>query len=181
MTKYVLGLLIPTVITISLWSRLGITRNHEIREGERAPSFNLRDQDNKSHALLDYRGKWVVLYFYPKDDTPGCTKEACSFRDNILGIRELGAEVLGVSVDSADSHARFARKYSLPFPLLIDANGETARQYGALYDFIAFKFAKRHTILIDPEGKIRKIYRKVDPGKHSPEVIAELKRLQARG
>jgi peroxiredoxin Q/BCP len=118
------------------------------------------------------------LYFYPKDDTPGCTTEACSFRDDIVEIRGLGAEVLGVSVDTVQSHISFARKYHLPFPLLVDAAGQTAKQYGALSDFIAFKFAKRHSFLIDPEGKIRKIYHKVNPAKHSDEVIADLKRLR---
>ena len=171
-------LLISAAIVLALRTRLSNAGNEEIREGEPAPNFALPDQDNKTHALPSYRGKWVVLYFYPKDDTPGCTKEACSFRDNIMEIRGLGAEVLGVSVDSSTSHASFTKKYHLPFPLLADAGGQTAKHYGALYDFMAFKVAKRNTFLIDPEGKIRKVYRKVDPAKHSDEVIADLKILQ---
>jgi peroxiredoxin Q/BCP len=170
-------LIIPAAIALFLWTRLGKTGNEEIREGVTAPDFVLPDQDNRTHALADSRGKWVVLYFYPKDDTPGCTTEACSFRDDIVEIRGLDAEVLGVSVDSTNSHAKFSEKYHLPFPLLVDAGGATAKQYGSLYDFIVFKFARRNTFLIDPEGKIRKIYHEVDPAKHSDKVIADLKQL----
>jgi len=118
--------------------------------------------------------KWVVLYFYPKDDTPGCTTEACQFRDDIFKIHALNAEVLGVSLDSAESHTKFAKKYGLPFPLLSDAETVTAEKYGCLSSLGPFKFAKRHTFIINPEGKLVKIYQ------HSEEIIAELTRLQSQ-
>ena len=133
----------------------------------------------KTHSLEQYQGKWVVLYFYPKDDTPGCTTEACNFRDDIFKLRALDAEVLGVSLDSTESHARFAEKYGLPFPLLSDAEGETARQYGSLTKWLGMTIAARHTFIIDPAGKIAKTYRKVDPDTHSAEVLADLTNLQA--
>lgn len=143
-----------------------------------APSFELHDQAGKSHTLTDYSGKWLVLYFYPKDDTPGCTKEACNFRDDIYHIRELKAEVVGVSTDDVESHAEFAKKYSLPFPLLSDTGATVAKSYGAAFKLGPFSIAKRHSFIISPEGKIAKIYRKVDPKTHSDEIIADLKTLQ---
>nr|HRC62995.1 peroxiredoxin [Dehalococcoidia bacterium] len=102
-----------------------------LEAGDSAPDFDLPDQDGVRHRLSDYRGQTVVLYFYPKDDTPGCTKEACSFRDNELAIRAAGAQILGVSADSAASHQRFRAKHDLPFPLLVDANAEVSTSYGA--------------------------------------------------
>lgn len=147
--------------------------------GQTAPDFKLTDQNNKTHSLADYKGKWVVLYFYPKDDTPGCTKEACTFRDDIFKLRELGAQVLGVSLDSAESHAKFAEKYGLPFPLLADTDGKVTESYGALMNLVVAKVAKRYTYLIDPEGKIRKTYLTVDPAKHAREIIGDLQALQA--
>ena len=151
-----------------------------LKSGDTAPAFELTDQYQKSHKLSDYLGKWVVLYFYPKDDTPGCTTEACQFRDDIFNIHALNAEVLGVSLDSAESHTEFAKKYGIPFPLLSDAKTVTAEKYGCLSSFGPFKFAKRHTFIINPEGKLVKIYREVDPKKHSEEIIAELTRLQSQ-
>ncbi len=148
-------------------------------EGDMAPAFDLVDQYMKQHKLSDYQGKWVVLYFYPKDDTPGCTTEACNFRDDIYKIRELNAEVLGVSLDSAESHAKFAEKHGLPFPLLSDASADVARGYGCYSSIGPLKFAKRQTFIIGPDGKLARIYRKVTPARHSEEVIQELQRLQA--
>lgn len=147
--------------------------------GEPAPGFELIDQYKKTHKLTDYQGKWVVLYFYPKDDTPGCTTEACNFRDDIFRIREMRAEVIGVSLDSAESHAKFAEKHGLPFPLLSDANATLAEAYDCLKSLGPVKFARRHTFIIDPQGKLAKIYRKVKPDSHSAEVISDLKKLQA--
>jgi thioredoxin-dependent peroxiredoxin len=142
-----------------------------------APGFTLSDQSGKSHALTDYAGRWVVLYFYPKDDTPGCTKEACSFRDDLHQLEKLGAQVLGVSVDDSDSHAKFAQKYHLPFPLLADKDGMVADSYGALTNLGIIKIAKRYTFLIGPDGRIAKVYLSVDTSRHSQQIIDDLKQL----
>ena len=143
--------------------------------GAEAPSFKLSDQDNIERSLGEYKGRWVVLYFYPKDDTPGCTTEACSFRDNIEIINNLNTTILGVSVDSNESHKEFSEKYSLPFPILADKSGEVAKKYDSYGSFVGFKYASRHTFIINPSGKIHKIYKKVNPSSHAAEVIAELK------
>jgi peroxiredoxin Q/BCP len=156
------------------------TTRAELNVGDPAPAFELQDQNQHVRKLADYAGKWVVLYFYPKDDTPGCTTEACNFRDDVFRIRELGAEVLGVSLDSTESHAQFAKKHGLPFPLLSDAEGKTAEAYGTMMNLGPVKFAKRHTFLIGPDGRLARIYRDVDPKAHSAEVIAELGRLQEK-
>ena len=149
--------------------------------GDPAPDFTLPDQEDQPHALTDYRGRWVVLYFYPKDDTPGCTTEACSFRDNINRLIAQDAAVLGVSMDDVASHADFAAEHELPFPLLADPEGEVVDRYGSLSDFMVVKFAKRHTFIIDPEGRIAKIYRDVDPDEHVRDVLDDLKALRDAG
>ena len=148
--------------------------------GAVAPAFSLPDQSGAPRRLAEWRGKWVVLYFYPKDDTPGCTTEACSFRDDISLLTALGAQVVGISVDDTLSHKAFAEKYQLPFPLLSDAAGEVARRYGALSDWLVVKMAKRYTFIIDPAGRIAKVYLSVDASRHSKEVAADLKALQAK-
>ena len=168
-----------TFILISLMWPFNSNAADELQIGDAAPEFELIDQNRNTHKLADYQGKWVVLYFYPKDDTPGCTTEACNFRDDIFKIRELNAEVLGVSLDSAESHAKFAEKYGLPFPLLSDAEANVASDYGCLTSMGPLKYAKRHTFVIDPEGKLAKIYRDVKPKKHTGEVIADLQQLQS--
>ncbi|MDD4930010.1 MAG: peroxiredoxin [Gallionella sp.] len=145
--------------------------------GSPAPDFMLPDQHGVQHALHEYRGKWLVLYFYPKDDTPGCTQEACAFRDDLHQLTEMGAQVIGVSVDDRDSHAKFAQKYHLPFPLLADKSGEIADSYGALLNLGIIKLARRFTFLIDPEGKIRREYLSVDTSNHSKEIIEDLKQI----
>ncbi len=150
-------------------------------EGAAAPAFSLPDQAGKTHALSDYAGRWLVLYFYPKDDTPGCTTEACNFRDDIVRIRKLGAEVVGVSVDDAASHAAFASKHKLPFTLLADEGGTVAESYGALRDLMVMKMAKRYTFIIDPKGRVAQRYLEVDPKTHAAEVVADLERLQKAG
>jgi peroxiredoxin Q/BCP len=144
-----------------------------------APDFELQDQHAKTHRLGDYRGRWVVLYFYPKDHTAGCTTEACNFRDHLVTFGALGVQILGVSMDSTESHARFAQTCSLPFPLLADRGGAVAKTYGSLWSFGPIKLAKRHTFVIDPEGKIRRIYRDVKPETHSQRVIEDVKALKA--
>ena len=150
----------------------------ELGVGMPAPSFELLDQIQTTHNLKDYRGKWVVLYFYPKDDTPGCTKEACAFRDDIVTLQDLDVKVFGVSVDTVTSHAKFAEKFSLQFPLLVDVGGTVANSYGALIKLGQIKLAMRHTFIIDPQGRLAKIYRAVKPATHSGEIIADIKKLQ---
>ena len=147
-------------------------------EGSAAPDFALPDQDGKVHRLGDYSGRWLVLYFYPKDDTPGCTKEACRFRDDIGVLGDLGAAVVGVSVDDVRSHAEFARKYQLPFPLLSDPGGRTAAAYGSLLNLGVVRLARRHTFIIAPDGRIAARFDKVDPARHAGEVAHTLRRLQ---
>ena len=147
--------------------------------GQPAPNFKLPDQNGKTLTLNNFRGKWLALYFYPKDDTPGCTEQACKFRDDLHKLKALGANVVGISVDNTTSHAKFAREYNLPFPLLTDNNGETAAQYDSLLNLVIVKFAKRNTFLIDPDGKIAKIYLSASTSRNSIEVIEDLKKLQA--
>jgi peroxiredoxin Q/BCP len=148
--------------------------------GAAAPAFRLQDQSGKWHELKDYRGKWVVLYFYPKDDTPGCTTQACEFRDNIFAYRELGAVILGVSVDDVTSHKAFSEKHGLPFPILADADKQTATAYGTLTRYLGItELARRDTFIIDPKGNVAKHYMKVDPKGHSELVLADLRQLAA--
>lgn len=146
--------------------------------GDVAPSFTLNDAKGQTHYLSDYAGQYLVLYFYPKDDTPGCTKEACHFRDDMTELQTLGSKVVGISVDNSNSHDDFAKKYHLPFPLLADTNGHVAASYHALSDFYVFKIAKRYTFLINPAGKIAKIYKNVDTSNHSQQIINDLKLIQ---
>lgn len=148
--------------------------------GTAAPDFNLPDQHGQNHTLKDFGGKWLVLYFYPKDDTPGCTREACAFRDDLHQLTELGVQVAGISVDDSNSHAEFAQKYHLPFPLLADTNADTAERYGVLMNFIVARLARRYTFLIDPQGRISKVYDKVETSLHSKEIITDLKRIQGK-
>ncbi len=149
-----------------------------LKPGDDAPHFSLPDNQGRQVNLNDFKGKWVVLYFYPKDDTPGCTTEACHFRDDFKLLENLGAQVIGMSIDDSFSHKKFAEKYNLPFPLLSDASGEVASLYGALNNFLVIKLAKRYTYLINPQGKIAKIYLSVDTSKHSQEIIEYLKKLK---
>lgn len=149
----------------------------DIRVGDAAPGFELADQNGDMHSLEDYRDSWVALYFYPKDGTPGCTTEACEFRDDIFKFRRMGAQVIGVSLDDESSHKKFADKYSLPFPLLADSDGMTASAYGVKSRFFGISIAKRQTFLIDPQGHIAKHYEDVDPDTHSSELLADLAEL----
>jgi peroxiredoxin Q/BCP len=143
--------------------------------GEAAPAFAAKDQDGKQVSSAELEGKWVVLYFYPRDDTPGCTKEACNFRDNHAALQAKGAVVLGVSGDDEKSHAKFAEKFSLPFSLLADTDHSIARAYGAWglkknygreYEGII-----RSTVLIDPAGKVAKTWPNVKPDEHGAQVL----------
>lgn len=143
-----------------------------------APGFDLIDQNGKQRRLADYRDRWVVLYFYPKNNTPGCTEEACQFRDDYFKLDRLGADVIGISIDNRASHEKFAKKYSLPFPLLTDTDGKVASKYGSFFSFGPLRFARRHTFIINPSGRIAKIYRKVSPATHSGDVIRDLSEIQ---
>ncbi|MGI9343097.1 MAG: peroxiredoxin [Gammaproteobacteria bacterium] len=158
---------------------IGFASAADFGAGDAAPGFRLQDQNGTWHDLEQYRGSWVVLYFYPKDDTPGCTKEACGFRDNIFAFEDLGAVILGVSLDDVASHEAFAEKYSLPFSLLSDAEASAASDYGVLKSMGSFRFAQRESFIIDPEGNVAKHYAKVDAENHSKEVLADLNVLMA--
>ena len=148
--------------------------------GDSAPSFKLQDQNGDWHTLGDYKGKYVVLFFYPKDGTPGCTTEACNFRDNIFAFDDLNTQILGISLDDVDSHKEFSEKYSLPYPILADVEKESAVDYGVLGKFMMMTITKRESFIIDPDGLIVKHYKNVDPDKHTDEVIEELKSLQKK-
>ena len=150
----------------------------QIKVGSEAPNFNLSDQNSIQHQLSDYEGSWVILYFYPKDDTPGCTTQACDFRDAVKRIIASKSNVFGVSLDSVESHKRFADKNNLPFSLLSDESGEVSEAYDSLNNFMSFKSAKRNTFIIDPDGKVAKIYLSVKPSTHSQMVLNDLNQLQ---
>jgi len=147
----------------------------KLKEGDIAPDFTTTSHDRRIVSLASFRGKNVVLYFYPKDSTPGCTKEACTFRDEYAEFKKKGAVVLGVSTDPIKAHADFAQRYHLPFPLLVDENKSIVNAYGAYgqKSFMGFKFVGTHriTFLIGPDGTIRKIWPKVKPAKHAREIL----------
>lgn len=148
--------------------------------GQQAPEFTLPDQDGVVHSLSEYRGKWVLLYFYPKDDTPGCTIEACTIRDQFKDFKKIGATVLGVSIDSMASHKKFVLAYELPFTLLADEQKEVVGQYGVFGEkkFMGRTYmgTSRTSFLIDPSGKVAKVYEKVKPELHAAEVLSDLAR-----
>ena len=149
-----------------------------VKEGDVAPTFSLMTDEDKTVSLSDYRGKKVVLYFYPKDDTPGCTKESCSFRDHIKEIEGTGAVVLGVSRDSAESHRHFKSKFSLPYTLLVDEGAKVSSTYNVykmrnLYGKESMGI-ERSTFIIDEDGKVKKVFRKVNVDGHTDEVLAAL-------
>lgn len=150
-----------------------------LKTNQKAPDFTRPDQDGANHSLSDYKGQWMLIYFYPKDDTSGCTKEACQIRDNFPAFKKLGIKVLGVSVDSVKSHEKFAKKYELPFTLLADEDKSLVTLYGVWGEkkFMGRTYmgTKRMSFLIDPEGKIAKIYEKVKPDVHAEEVLADIK------
>jgi peroxiredoxin Q/BCP len=149
--------------------------------GTLAPTFKLQDQTGRWHTLEEYRGKWLVLYFYPKDKTPGCTTQACELRDNIFAFRKLGATIIGISVDDVASHKEFAEEHSLPFTILADPTKQTAKDYGVLVKMMGmFELAQRDTFIVDPEGRVAKHFVKVEPKGHSEHVIKELEALQAK-
>jgi|MGYP003438952486 peroxiredoxin Q/BCP len=142
-----------------------------VKIGDPAPDFQVKDDAGKMRTLTEFRGKKVVLYFYPKDNTPGCTKEACSFRDGYSTLQEAGIVILGVSFDSPESHRKFKEKQKLPFILLSDEKKEMAEAYGASGGLLGSLMAKRYTYLIDEHGKIVHIFNKVDVKNHAEEVL----------
>lgn len=143
-----------------------------LKEKTKAPGFELVDQNDKTHTLSDYKGKWIILYFYPRDNTPGCTKEAANFRDNIKRFKKLNAVVIGISPDSPASHKKFMDKHSLPLTLLSDPKKEVIGKYQA-----KGIITKRISYLIDPEGIIKKAYAKVNPARHAEEILNDLESI----
>lgn len=151
-----------------------------LKTGEPAPSFSLLDNNQKKHSLTDYQGQWLIIFFYPKDNTPGCTVEVCQFRNDFEDIAALDTIILGINTDNSASHQNFINQQQLPFSLLSDQTGEVSKSYGSLFKFGPLKFCKRHSFIIDQQGKLAKIYRKVTPSNHSKEVISDLQELQRR-
>ena len=153
----------------------------ELQAGDKAPNFKLLDQDGKTHSLADYAGGWFLLYFYPKDNTPGCTTQACQLRDDFLGFKKLNVRVVGVSIDSVKSHKKFADEYKLPFTLLADEDKEVVEAYGVWAEKSMYgrKYmgTLRTSFLINPKGVIEKIYEAVKPVEHSAEVLEDVKTL----
>ena len=145
----------------------------EVKEGDAFPDFRLKADDGMEVSLSDLKGKMSVVYFYPKDDTPGCTKEACSFRDNINSFKSLGIPVFGISVDNIESHKKFKSKYSIPFILLSDSDKKVVTKLGIKSMFGA---ASRVTFILDENGKILRVYPKVSPDKHAEEILTFLKK-----
>lgn len=147
----------------------------DLTPGMLAPDFDLQDQNGNTHKLSDYKGKRVVLYFYPKDDTPGCTTEACSFRDNFIDYKNAGITVIGISKDTVKSHAKFAEKFDLPFPLLADPDHQVCELYGVWGEktFMGKKSMgiNRTTFLIDEDGRVKEIMPKVNPKGHAEDVL----------
>ena len=174
--KIAVALGVAVATAVFGFTPLGIA-NDAVAVGDLAPEFELPDQDGQLHSLEDYRDQWVVLYFYPKDETPGCTTEACEFRDNIFAYRDLNAQILGVSLDDIESHNAFAENHGLPFPLLADVDGTASSAYGVKTRMFGMTVAKRQTFIIGPDGTIAKHYPKVQPSEHSEQVLADLREL----
>ena len=150
----------------------------KLKEGDKAPAFSAATNGGGTASLADYKGKNVILYFYPRDDTPGCTKEACAFRDHFAAFKKQGVVVFGVSVDPVKAHDKFVEKYKLPFPLLADVDKKIVEAYGVWGQkvFMGRKYLGVHrvTFLIGPDGKIKKIWPKVKPEEHAEDVLAAL-------
>lgn len=170
---------LATVVLVALgwgwWRSAAAEEFVPLRVGQAAPDFTLKDQTGKLVTLSQFRDQHVVvLYFYPKDDTPGCTKEACSFRDDITRFNALGVRVLGVSIDGVESHRAFAEKNRLNFPILSDVDHRVSLAYGVFSRLVGFAYAKRSTFVIGPDGMIRRIFTDVDPQDHTVELLKYL-------
>jgi peroxiredoxin Q/BCP len=178
MLRIALLLLVVVIVAVGMSRLFSSPGAAALEAGSAAPDFKLASQEGISVSLKDYRGSWVVLYFYPKDQTPGCTREAHNFQIDQPKYVEQHAVVLGVSVDNIDAHKKFCAKEGLNFKLLADTDGKVSRAYDSLTNLGVVKFSARHTFLIDPAGKVAKVYRNVDPARHSEEVLAALEQLQ---
>jgi peroxiredoxin Q/BCP len=166
----------PSLLGLFLMA-FGLRAADTPQPGQSAPDFTLPSQDGTRISLHDFRGKWVVLYFYPKDNTPGCTIEAHNFQRDMAQYDRHHAVIIGVSVDSAGSHKDFCAKQGLTFKLAADTDGAVSRRYGSLTNLLVVKMSARNTFLIDPEGKVAKVWTGVSPGGHSAEVLAALAQL----
>ncbi len=169
-----------TALAVALGSVPGLTDTVMPQAGQQAPEFQLPSQDGSTVDLKDFRGKWVVLYFYPKDSTPGCTIEAHNFQRDLPKYEQANAVIVGVSVDSSDSHKSFCAKQGLTFKLLADTDKKVVEQYGSMHNMMGMKMAARNTFLINPDGQIVKVWTGVDPSKHSEEVLTALNELQGK-
>ncbi len=171
--KYVATLFLSFLFSTTLFG------GNMLSIGQPAPDFSLKDAQGKTHKLSDYKGKIVVLYFYPKDDTPGCTAEACNIRDNYSALLKRNIVILGISFDDQESHKKFSAKYKLPFPILSDNEKKVAEQYGAVRGaLLSFVGAKRITYLIDEKQKILHVFNKVDTKNHSAQILNVLNSMK---
>jgi peroxiredoxin Q/BCP len=176
MTKYAFVLVFAIVAVLACNRASAISGMPEV--GSTAPGFSLMNNEGKQVSLGDFKGKWVVLYFYPKDFTSGCTLEARNFQRDLAKYDAANAVILGVSVDTADSHKEFCAKEGLNFKLLSDSDAKVSDQYGSVMEYNGAKLSARNTFIIDPQGKIAKVFPSVKPGGHSDEVLAALASLQ---
>ena len=172
-------LVVVLIVAVLLVPRV-LSRSATPAEGSNAPDFTLPSQEGSNVSLKDYRGKWVVLYFYPKDQTPGCTREAHNFQVDQTKYAERNSVVLGVSVDSVDSHKKFCAKEGLNFKLLADTDHKASEEYGSIMNLGVKKLSARHTFIISPDGLIAREYLDVKPADHSAELLAELTELQKK-
>jgi peroxiredoxin Q/BCP len=179
MRKYVPIAVLAAVVGIVTWAFKPVSALSEMPSvGSAAPTFKLTTNEGKQASLSDFKGKWVVLYFYPKDFTSGCTLEAHNFQRDLEKYTALNTVILGVSVDTADSHKDFCAKEGLNFKLLSDAEAKVSEQYGSVMEYNGSKLSARNTFIIDPKGNIAKVFEKVKPSGHSEEVLAALGELQ---
>ncbi len=165
---------ILTFMILGIFAKAGVAA--EVKVGDAAPAFKVKNQAGKEFDLASRKGQWTILYFYPKAETPGCTKQACAYRDNIQKVRELGADVFGISVNSVSDQAKFHDNHKMKFDLLADENGDVTKLYGAKMPVV--NMSKRWTFILDPELKVREIDKSVDPVKDVDHMVARLKELQ---
>jgi peroxiredoxin Q/BCP len=178
MTKYFILCLVLLVAMATATAAGAFTEAPVV--GSAAPEFTLTTNEGKSAALKNFRGKWVVLYFYPKDFTSGCTLEARNFQRDLAKYKKLNAVILGASIDTAESHKSFCAKEGLSFKLLSDPDAKVSESYGSVMDYNGAKYSARNTFIIDPKGKIARVFMKVSPAGHSDEVLAALAELRKK-